>query len=270
MRTTPSRTATTRAPLYLVLAALVAAFSTDSRAQQQAAFEVASIKQNTDAAAPPAWVMSPGGEVRISNYRLLQLIAIAYDSPSIQTRDQITGGPAWIRSDHFDIVAKGRGEIHAMLRSFFENQLGLKMHSEYREASVFTLTLANKDRRLGPKLRRSEQECHNPCWNGLGTGHYTITGMTMEELARGLAGTWASGRPVLDRTGLGGHWDIQLDFVETFVPGPNADSAPVQNPAADSGPDMLSALRDQLGLKLQRGRARIEYLVLDHIEKPIG
>ena len=250
-----------------VLAAVLLTVSLSVHAQRDA-FEVASIKENVDASASPSWVMSPGGEVRITNYRLLQLIAIAYDSPSIQTRDQITGGPAWLRSDHFDIVAKGRGEIHAMLRAFFENQLGLKMHSEYREAPVFVLTFANNDRRLGPKLRPSRQVCHNPCWAGLGTGHYTITGMTMEELARGFAGTWSAGRPVLDRTGLPGRWDVQLDFVETFVPGPNADSAPVPNPSADAGPDMLSALRDQLGLKLQRGKGRIEYLVIDQIARP--
>src|ERR1700730_15268876 len=95
-----------------------------------------------------------------------------------------------------------------------------------------------------------------------------ITGMTMEELARGFAGTWSVGRPVLDRTGLPGRWDVQLDFVQTFVAGPNADSAPVPNPSADSGPDMPSALRDQLGLKLQRSKARIEYLVIDQIARP--
>ena len=250
------------------LALFVAISSLASHAQSRDAFDVAIIKENTDAGAPPSWLMSPAGDVRITNYRLLQLIAIAYDSPSIQTRDQITGGPPWIRSDHFDIVAKGRGEIHAMLRSLFENQLGLQMHSEYRDAPVFVLTFANKDRHLGPKLRPSQEVCHNPCWSGLGTGHYVITGMTMAELARGLAGTWSAGQPVLDRTGLPGRWDVQLDFVETFIPGPNADSAPVQNPAADSGPDMLAALRDQLGLKLQSSKARIEYLVIDRIQRP--
>lgn len=227
-----------------------------------------SIKPNTDVGAPPTWVTTPGGEVRITNYRLLQLIAIAYDSTSIQTRDQITGGPAWLRSDYFDIVAKGPGEIHEMLRAILEERLGLKMHSEYREAPVFVLTLANKDRHLGPNLHRSAEECREPCWSGFRTGHYTITGMTMEELARGLASVWSVGRPVIDRTGLPGHWDVQLDFVETYVAGPNAGSAPMPNPAADSGPDLHSALRDQLGLRLQSSKAPIEYLVIDHIDRP--
>ncbi len=90
----------------------------------------------------------------------------------------------------------------------------------------------------------------------------------MEDVARGLASSWSIGRPVLDRTGLAGRWDAELEFVPAFVPGPNANSGPVENPAADSGPGMLSALRDQLGLKLESKRAPVDVLVIDHAEKP--
>jgi uncharacterized protein (TIGR03435 family) len=90
----------------------------------------------------------------------------------------------------------------------------------------------------------------------------------MADMATGFAGTWTVGRPVLDRTGLSGRWDATIDFVPTFVPGPNADSAPIPNPSADSGPDMLTAMRDQLGLKLQGAKSKVEYLVIDHAEKP--
>jgi hypothetical protein len=108
--------------------------------------------------------------------------------------------------------------------------LKLHMHTEQREASL--LMLANKNGRLGPQLCQSaQQDCRGP----------------VESLVPP---------------------DLQLDFVPTFVPGPNAESAPVPNPAADSGPSMLSAIRDQLGLKLEGGKATIEYLVIDHVEKP--
>ena len=90
----------------------------------------------------------------------------------------------------------------------------------------------------------------------------------MADMATGFAGTWTVGRPVLDRTGLSGRWDAQIDFVPTFVPGPNADSAPIPNPSADSGPGMLSAMRDQLGLKLEAARTKVEYLVIDRVERP--
>jgi uncharacterized protein (TIGR03435 family) len=255
-------------------------------------FEVASIKQNTDAGATPTWLLQPSGGVTITAYSLFQLIAIAYDSNSIQTRDQIVGGPTWLKSDRFDILAKADGPLNAdetgrpmrllaMLRSLLEDRLRLRMHTEQRDASVYLL-LANEDGRLGPQLRPSaQQDCRGPVanvvpedssrwcgWRGFGTGRYAIQGLTMKDFARGLASAWEVGRPVLDGTGLSGQWDLQLAFVPTFVPGPNAESAPVPNPAADSGPSMLSAIRDQLGLKLQGGRAKVEYLVIDHVEKP--
>jgi len=257
------------------------------------AFEVASLKLNTDAGATPAWVLEPGGGLTITAYSLFQLIAIAYDSNAIQTRDQIAGGPAWLKSDRFDIRAKANGSLDAdetgrptrllaMLRSLLEDRVKLRMHTEQREASVYQLMLANKDGRLGPRLHPSAQrECRGPVgnlvaadsshwcgWRGFGSGRYTIQGLTMDDFARGLASAWDVGRPVLDGTGLSGRWDLQIDFVPTFVQGPNTASGPVPNPAADSGPSMLSALRDQLGLKLDGAKARIDYLVIDQAERP--
>jgi len=90
----------------------------------------------------------------------------------------------------------------------------------------------------------------------------------MADFATGVAGTWTVGRPVIDRTGFAGRWDAQIDFVPTFVAGPNSDSAPVPNPNANGGPDMLSAMRDQLGLKLEAAKAKLEFLVIDHVERP--
>ena len=269
---------------------ILAASTVIAQGQQRVTFEVVSIRQNTDAGAKPGWVTQPSG-VTITAYSFFQLIAIAYDSPSIQTREQILGSPSWLKSDRFDIVAKadvpltvdetGRpARLLGMLRSLLEDRLKLRMHTEHKEASVYLLTLANKNGTLGSRLRKSKlQDCtgldatvaprDSPqwCgWRGFGSGHYTIQGFTMEDFARGLASAWSIGRPLVDRTGLSGRWDLELEFIPTFVPGPN--SGPIENPSADSGPDMFSALRDQLGLRLQAGKATIEYLVIDHVEKP--
>src|SRR5579871_4196646 len=124
---------------WLVLLLIVAPALLHAQAPEQkpAAFEVASVKLNPDAGATPAWVFQPGGVVTITAYRLHQLIAIAYDSPSIQTRDQIVGGPSWIKSDHFDIVAKAAGtfdndetgrptRLLTMLRSLIEDRFKLR------------------------------------------------------------------------------------------------------------------------------------------------
>ena len=216
---------------------------------------------------PQKFDWQPGGRVTVTAYPLFQLIRIVYNSNSIQTEGQIVGGPSWLKSDRFDFVAKANGSLDAdetgrptlliaMLRSLLEDRFHVRVHTELRDALVYFLALANKDGRLGPQLHRSAQEdCRGPVgtlvppdsthwcgWRGGGTGRYTIQGLTMADMATGFAGTWTVGRPVLDRTGLSGRWDAQIDFVPTFLPGPNADSAPIPNPAADSGPSMLSAI----------------------------
>lgn len=260
--------------------------------QKSLTFEVASVKQNTDGSAMPNWILQPNGGVTITAYSLFQLIHIGYSSTSIQIDTQIVGGPRWLKSDRFDIVAKANGSIGAdetgrptrllaMLRSLLQDRFRLQTHIELRETSVYLLTLANKDGRLGPQLHQSTQDCRGPVgnlvpedsprwcgWRGGGTGHYVIQGLTMPDMAVGFAGTWSVSRPVLDRTGLSDRWDAQIDFVPTFVPGPSDATQPVSNPAADTGPSMLSAMRDQLGLQLQAAKAKAEFLVIDHVEKP--
>jgi uncharacterized protein (TIGR03435 family) len=280
----------------VLLAVVVAASMAIPRAQTATAppsFEVASIRQNRDGSAPQKFDWQPGGRVTVTAYPLFQLIRIAYNSNSLQTEGQIVGGPNWLKSDRFDFVAKANGSLDAdetgrptlliaMLRSLLEDRFHVRVHTELRDASVYLMVLAKKDGSLGPQLHRSsQQDCRGPVgtlvppdsthwcgWRGGGTGRYTIQGLTMADMATGFAGTWTVGRPVLDRTRLSGRWDAQVDFVPTFLPGPNADSAPIPNPAADSGPSMLSAIADQLGLKLQAGRARVEYLVIDSVERP--
>ena len=281
----------------ILLAAFVVIFVVPLLGQQpdqnSLAFDVASVKQNVDSNASPGFLLKQGGGVTITAFPLFRLMRIAYSTTPIGTDGQILGGPGWLKTDRFDIVAKADpGSLEAdetgaptrliaMLRSLLAERFRLRTHTEYREASVYLLELANKDRTLGPQLRPSRQDCRGPVanlvppdasrwcgWRGSGTGHYSIQGFTMAEMAGGFGMTWTVGTPVLDRTGLAGRWDAQIDFVPTFVSGPNPESAPVPNPAADSGPDMLSAVRDQLGLKLQRGKAKVEYLVIDHVERP--
>ena len=259
---------------------------------QTLSFEVASVKQTTDARATSTWLLQPGGGVTITDSTLFQLIQVAYSSTSIQIADQIVGGPAWLKSDRFDVVAKANGSLEAdetgrptrllaMLRSLLEERFRVRTHTESRETPVLLLMLVNTGGKLGPQLHASAQDCRGPVgnlvpqdsprwcgWRGGGTGHYTIQGLTMPDMAVGFAGTWSVGRPVLDRTGLSGRWDAQIDFVPTFVPGPNDPSVPVPNPEADTGPSMLSAMRDQLGLKLEPARAKAEFLVIDRAEHP--
>jgi uncharacterized protein (TIGR03435 family) len=88
-------------------------------------------------------------------------------------------------------------------------------------------------------------------------------GMTLRELSAVLSADRGIARPVVNQTGLTGKFDFEL----RCVPGPNADTELAANPAADSGPSIFTALQEQLGLKRQRERNRVEFLVIDRIER---
>jgi uncharacterized protein (TIGR03435 family) len=269
------------------------------------AFEVASIKPNPNVDAPLKFQLQPGSRVTIANFPLFQLIRAAYASDDIQLDDQVVS-PAWTKSERFDIVAKADGSIApdndgqprrlvAMMRSLVEERFRVRAHTERREMAVYLLVLANKDRKLGPRFHQSSQECDgqrsqelggviargpkspDPTqWCGMrgsggsGTGlsRVLMQGLTMAQMAADFADFSVVRRPVLDRTGLSGRWDAQIDFIPGFLPGPNPNSAPVANPAADSGPNMPTAIQEQLGLKLEPSKASVQVLVIDHVERP--
>jgi uncharacterized protein (TIGR03435 family) len=287
---------TFRSVLILAIAGIVTVAVDAPRAQapdeKPPTFEVASVKPNKLNGGPQNFQCCAGGRVTITGLPLRQLISIAYGSDAIQTPGQIVGGPGWL-SDRFDIVAKAEGDLVpdaqgrptrlvAMLRALLEDRFQVKVHNEMRETQTYALVLANKDGKLGPRLKPSD--CHgpdtapppdptgqaHPCgrfWGNL-TGNQNARGIEMVQLARSLAGYWVISRPVFDRTGLTGLFDFQVEFTPAFLLAPNPDAPPIANPSADSGPNIFTALQEQLGLKLQGEKAQVEYLVIDRAEQP--
>jgi uncharacterized protein (TIGR03435 family) len=96
--------------------------------------------------------------------------------------------------------------------------------------------------------------------NGQRSLRYIGGGITMAKLADFLAGP--AGRVVIDRTGLADMFDVDLQY--TLV---NTGSAPV-SPSGDDPPDLSTAVREQLGLRLQSGRGPIDVLVIDAMRPP--
>ena len=86
----------------------------------------------------------------------------------------------------------------------------------------------------------------------------------MDLLASALSNLGRLGRPVVDRTGLTGEADYEIQWAQEPARAPPTD--PVA--AADVGPTFMEALHDQLGLKLEPARASLRVLVVDHIERP--
>src|SRR5215475_12790417 len=135
------------------------------------AFEVASIKPNVSRDATESVSLQASGGLRMTGFRLHTLIRVVYASGPSLTPDQVVGGPPWINTDRFDIVAKAEGDLMfdvegrrparviAMLKTLIEDRFKVKVHTESRRMPAFVLTLAHRDSRLGPQLQESKVEC---------------------------------------------------------------------------------------------------------------
>jgi len=169
-----------------------------------------------------------------------------------------------------------------MLKALLEDRFKVAAHIEKRDTPTYALLLDRGDRRPGPKLKSSTSDCEGPgvplpptsasatkrCGIRGRPGSYSGEGTSMAQLARALGNFPAIGRPVIDRTALDGAYDWTLEWTPSFNAGPNANSAPVANPAADAGVSIFTALREQLGLKLESQQAGIDVLVVDRAELP--
>lgn len=235
----------------LVLPALLFAVAS----AQPLAFEAVSIKPHLEPINFSGYSTS-GTLAKWTASTLFDLIAGAYDLNYYQ----ITGGPSWAGSDHFDIVARGAGEsaltkdqFREMTRAMLADRFQLSVHPETREMPVLALLVGKG----GPKLQAPDTAKPGMRTIGNSTGiHITTSQSSMAQLADQLSAT--AGRPVIDRTGLTGPWSLKLDF------NPNITSAGSDNDL----PPMSSAIQDQLGLRLEPQKARIEVLVVDRAAQP--
>lgn len=144
-----------------ILAVMATASAT---AQQLPSFEVASVKPSLGDPAPFRNVIwAPGGRMTATGLTLRELVRSAYVGDGIQLMTQIVGGPSWIDTDRFDILAKLEGvppedpdeakrQRSAMLKSLLADRFALKLHADTRPLTVFDLVLLGKDGRLGPQL----------------------------------------------------------------------------------------------------------------------
>ena len=187
---------------------------------------------------------------------LLDLITSAYGV----RYEQVSGGPGWVNTAHYDIAAKAEGEApltkeqsRQMMQALLGERFQLKIHRETREVPVYALVVG----RNGPKLKETsaDEPGDNFVRGGRAGMHMEATRGTMEQLARQLSGTAG---PVMDRTGLAGYYAYQLDWTPATRP---------SDPESDT-PSLFTAVQEQLGLKLETAKGPMEMLIIDRAEKP--
>ena len=253
----------------LALAGILAcSCSAQDKTTASPSFDVATIKPSEPNAKSGRYIVMQGNNRFVAKYYTLKLmVAAAYDlSPKV-----ISGGPAWIDSDHFDIVALTPGESKpprelqmAMLRTLLSDRFKLTFHREPRTLSIYELDVAKS----GAKLKRSTAPESDPAAL-ISTVfpdhiHLPARNATMGEFVS-LLQRAVLDRPVVDKTGLTGKYDFDLDWSadETQFGG----EVPVAAADAPSAPFFV-AIEQQLGLHIEATRGSVQALVVDRAEQP--
>ena len=239
----------------------------------------------------------PGGRFTASTVTLKMLIANAFD-----VRDyQIEGGPPWLTSDFFEITATAGADasptdVRSMLRTLLAERFGLRTHTDTRQASLYTLTLARADGRLGPNLKQTTPECIQqiedrkagkpstaPAFhsnnrptapvcgavfttvNASGAQMMMMGGMELTALVRQISSQLAA--PVVDRTDLTGLFDVTLEFMSARRIGGRAPGLDPNSTEPMPVP-IEAAIQPQLGLKLDKEIGPLPIVVIDAAARP--
>ena len=249
---------------------------------QSQTFEVATIKPSGDCG---GMEHARPGRLKLGCATVSELIQMAHGyfangvsyTPKIL---QISGGPSWVGSDRYDVEATADGNPSQalmrgpMLRALLADRFQLRFHHDTKEGAVYVMTVAKGGVKMPamaegsctPVDMKSPPAPGSPPVNLC--GHETrkksgqvmtvnVHGISAADLADGLF-VELSGRTVIDKTGLRGLFDLQLEFT------------PDQNLEDGTGLSIFTAMQEQLGLKLESGKGPVKVFVVDRVERPSG
>ena len=264
-----------------LLAFLIVAASQLAAQTDVPTFEVVSVKPNISGSEATASYVMPGGRYNATNVTVRMLMKTAYQIHETQ----IVDAPGWIDVDRFDVSAKAADApattaafiepARLMLRPMLADRFKLVVRDERREIPVYALVLGRRDGEFGAQFRRTDPEsCKGPdqavqpapgaaepgqplpCnMSFLRPPHVGGRGAEISTLITQLRN--GADRVVVDRTGLTGRFDWDLQW--TLEP---------LGPAAAAGVSLFTAVREQLGLRLDAERAVVNVLVVQRVERP--
>ncbi len=252
----------------VIAAGLLTEVSTAAQADPAARpqFEVASVKPNKSGEAGLRMDIPGGRRLVAVNMPLRELIRAAYTLQAFQ----IVGAPGWLESERFDITATTDRDltvttpwtpggrflpVQLMVQSLLADRFRMVAHDETRESQVYALAVDQPGPRAAGQLRPAAPDCAQACGIRAGRGTMTARNVPLPQFAELLS--QLTGRLTTDATGLTGTFDMDLQWRPD---GQQAD--------ASDAPSIFTALREQLGLKLESRRGSIPVLVIDSIERP--
>lgn len=226
--------------------------------------------------------LSPGGSFSARSMSLKQLVEFVQDFGYIDVDQRIVGGPKWLGTAKFDIEAKcdeatarAFGTMPAkqrirteqdMIQAMLTDRFKLRTHHETRRLPVYVLVLAKSGSKMKPSANTGVDKLGGTAGP---PGNWKGNGVTMAELAGDLSSlSEIGGRIVIDETGLKGRFDFTLKWPPDSTMGA-APPAPDSGAQSDSSaPSLLTALREQLGLKLEIKKEPVDVIAIDSAELP--
>lgn len=232
-------------------------------------FEVATIKPSPEGQ-QGVGINVNGNQFRTRNTRLTDLLTFAY---GIHAK-QLIGLPGWAENDRFDILAPLPPEgtpndvqLRTMMRKLLLDRFAITMHTEKRDLSVYTIGIG-KDGVAGLKLTKNDSKQPLPGLGFQGLGKMRARNATITDVA-GLLQFMVFDRPVVDQTGLTDRYDLQVDWTPDEFQFTNGQQRPpAAAPGPDAPPDVITAFREQLGLRLEATKAPADVYVIDKVSKP--
>ncbi|HEY5380699.1 MAG TPA: TIGR03435 family protein [Acidobacteriaceae bacterium] len=243
------------------------AINLQDTADKPVTFDVTSIKPSRLGNGDALWRTTPDG-FSTSGTTVQALILGAYD---LKRPEQIVGLPAWASTEKFDIEAKvdadttvslqrmsseeRRKQQELRMQSMLADRFGLKIHHESKLLSVYDLIVAKG----GIKMKASPADAHASLQ--MGRGQFFGRGVPIDSLVFTLSNE--VGRDVVDKTNLTGKYQIDLKWVPDEL-----QEQPQPKAGSDLGLSIFTALKEQLGLKLEPAKGPVGVVVVDRIERP--
>ena len=249
-------------------------------------FEVATVKPSDPNQAVPRSIRMSPDRFEARGETLKALIAMAYDLPTYSGDQQISGGPAWIGSDPFDVDARmdeplmkeleqqplaQRGQQYRlMLQKLLADHFQLRLHRETKQLPVYALVVNSG----GPKLKTAILNPQLPAnipqsrVNIRGQDHLEGHDCDIAMIVKVLNGQpEVGGRPIVDKTELTGRYDFTLQWASEAATDLSPGAAGTAKADGD-WPAFFTAVQEQLGLRLVPTKAPVEVLVIDSIDRP--
>lgn len=230
-------------------------------------FEVATIKPSKPDE-PGKLFGVRGNHFKTINTTLTDLITFAY---GVQQK-QIVDAPSWMDTDKWDIEAQpdvpgapNKDQVATMVQKLLADRFQLKFHKDSKELSAYVLSVSKG----GNKMTAGSTDPNQlPGLFFRGLGVLTVQNATMQDFA-GLMQSAVLDRPVVDQTELKGKWNFLLKWTpDESQFGGMGIKVPPPSDAADAPPPLFTAIQEQIGLKLEAGKAQVPVLVIDKAEKP--